>query len=143
MIESAGIIIIDDSFPERKALCVRAYSNWDFPKGQLEAGESHLAAAIREVEEETTLKNGVDYSMTSKMAPPVTYGSGKGKKTATYFLASRISDTEPFLPVNPELGKPENDEWSFLPISELKFVMPARLAPVVEYLQNVLKNVQN
>ena len=52
MIESAGIIIIDDSIPERKALCVRAYSNWDFPKGQLEAGESHLEAAKREVEEE-------------------------------------------------------------------------------------------
>lgn len=143
MIESAGIIIIDDSIPERKALCVRAYSNWDFPKGQLEAGESHLEAAKREVEEEVTLVSGVDYSLTGEMAPPVTYGSGKRKKTATYFLATRTSQAEPFLPINPELGKPENDQWSFVPISELTFIMPKRLLPVVNYLQNSLKIVQN
>ena len=142
MIQSAGIIILDESGTETKSLCVSAYGNWDFPKGQLEAGESHLEAAIREVEEETTLKNGIDYSLTGEMAPPVTYGSGKKKKTATYFIAKRISLTEPFLPVNPELGKPENDSWSFLPVSELAFIVPSRLMPVVNFLQKSYSFVQ-
>ena len=142
MIESAGIIIIDDSIPERKALCVRAYSNWDFPKGQLEAGESHLEAAIREVEEETTLKSGVDYLLTGEMAPPVTYGSGKKQKTATYFVARRVSDVDPHLPINPELGKPENDSWSFIPVSELAFIMPARLLNISDFIQKSYSFVQ-
>ena len=142
MIHSAGIIIIDDEGPETKVLCVRAYSNWDFPKGQLEAGESHLEAAKREVEEEVTLVSGADYSLTGEMAPSVTYGSGKGRKTATYFLAKRISNVEPFLPVNPELGKPENDQWSFIPVSELAFVMPARLLKIVDFIQKSYSFVQ-
>ena len=135
MIHSAGIIIIDDKGPETKALCVSVYGNWDFPKGQLEAGESHLEAAIREVEEETTLKSGTDYLLTGEMAPPVTYGSGKKQKTATYFVAKRISDADPYLPINPELGKPENDKWSFVPVSELSFIMPARLLNISEFIQ--------
>jgi len=36
-------------------LLLRAYNYWDFPKGVVEVDESPLQAAIREVEEETTL----------------------------------------------------------------------------------------
>jgi len=32
---------------------LRAYRNWDFPKGLVEEGETPLAAARREVAEET------------------------------------------------------------------------------------------
>ncbi len=39
-----------------RILVLRAYRNWDFPKGTLEPGETPLAAAIREVKEETALE---------------------------------------------------------------------------------------
>ena len=34
---------------------LRAYRNWDFPKGVVEPGENPLYAAVREVREETSL----------------------------------------------------------------------------------------
>ena len=107
---SAGVIVRDDTGSVPLYLCVRAYSKWDFPKGHVEQGETLLQAAIRELWEETTLTSA-DMNVLGVMAPPVLYK--KGKKTAHYFLADRISEKEPFLPVNPNLGKPENDEYKF------------------------------
>ena len=95
MIESAGVVVIDKSSEVPTVLCVRAYSNWDFPKGHLEPGETHVEAAVRELEEETTLSLQ-DVKLNGLKAPSITYGSGKGKKTATYFLADRTSDKRPF-----------------------------------------------
>lgn len=130
---SAGIIVRDESGPKPVYLCVRAYSNWDFPKGHVENGETLLEAAIRETIEETTLGSS-DIKLLGMMAPPVLYKSGK--KTAHYFLADRISKKQPFLPVNPELGKPENDEFQWFTIEQMKNVMPGRLLPVVNWIQS-------
>ena len=131
MIHSAGIAIVDlktdNPLEEPCVLCVRAYSNWDFPKGQLENGESNIGAAIRETEEETTLQHGADYILSGGPAGATTYGTGAKKKTATYYIGMRMSDKDPFLPVSEELGKPENDEYRWVPISELHSLMPGRL----------------
>ena len=130
---SAGIIVKDETVETVSYLWVSAYSNWDFPKGHVENGETLLEAALRELWEETTLSNS-DIQVTGTMAPPVIYKGGK--KTAHYFLADRISNTEPFLPVNPELGHPENDEYRWMTIKEMESLMPARLLPVVQWIKN-------
>lgn len=135
MQQSSGFIIIDHTGSEPKALCVRAYNNWDFPKGRLEANESTFDAAVREVMEETTLMHGVDFAYTGEQAPSITYGTGRRKKTATYFIGERTSDKRPYLPVSPELGKPENDEWRWVTLAELPDLMPARFAPINLFLQ--------
>ena len=134
-IQSAGIIVIDRTNPDAEAtvLCVRAYANWDFPKGQLDPGETHVEAAVRELEEETTLSLS-DIKLIGLQTPSVKYGSGKTRKEATYFLADRVSQKKPYLPISPELGKPENDEYRWVSASQLKDLMPARLEPVVNYL---------
>ncbi len=140
MIQSAGVAIVDlRSAPNRDVppeephvLCVRAYANWDFPKGQLEPGESHIGAAIREVQEETTLLHGADYILEGPPAGATTYGKGAKKKTATYYIGLRMSKTEPFLPVNPEIGKPENDEYRWVPLRDLHGLMPGRLQSICD-----------
>jgi 8-oxo-dGTP pyrophosphatase MutT (NUDIX family) len=136
MVYSSGVIIIDNdtSLPEPHVLCVRAYANWDFPKGHIEEGENLIGAAVRETEEETTLTTA-DYSLVGLNTPSITYGSGKKKKTVTYFLADRTSDKDPYLPVSEELGKPENDEWRWIPASKLSEMMPKRLSTVVDYVE--------
>lgn len=134
MIQSAGVAVIDWSGNEPSVLCVRAYSNWDFPKGKVDPGETLLQAAARELKEETGISVGRDAELSGVSAPSVTYGKGKKAKTATYFLADRISDTEPYLPISPELGRPENDEYRWIPVSKLNSVMPPRLTPVVNYI---------
>ena len=136
MIQSSGVAIVDlnleNPTEEATVLCVRAYSNWDFPKGQLEEGESHVGAAIRETEEETTMQHGADYILSGPPAGATTYGTGAKKKTATYYIGMRMSKKTPFLPVSEELGKPENDEFRWVPLSKLHSLMPGRLQSICD-----------
>ena len=136
MIQSSGVAVVDLNLEkptsEATVLCVRAYSNWDFPKGQQDPGEAIITTAIREVEEETTLQHGADYILAGKPAGAVTYGTGAKKKTATYYIGMRMSQKTPFLPVSEELGKPENDEFRWVPLSKLHNLMPGRLQGVCD-----------
>ena len=140
MIQSAGIAIVDlksdDPTAEPHVLCVRAYANWDFPKGQLEEGETHIQAAVREVQEEVSLSHGTDYVLAGPPAGAVTYGTGSKKKTATYYIGLAMpSIGTPFLPVNPELGKPENDEYRWVPLSAAQELLPGRLSSICDRIQ--------
>ena len=49
---SAGVVVVRNVKGSWLFLMLRAYRNWDFPKGVVEAAEQPLAAAIREVQEE-------------------------------------------------------------------------------------------
>lgn len=53
VIEAAGGIVINE---ERKVLFIYRLGRWDLPKGKLEPNEKLNEAALREVEEETGLK---------------------------------------------------------------------------------------
>jgi 8-oxo-dGTP pyrophosphatase MutT (NUDIX family) len=50
---AAGVVVLRRTSGVWRALILRAFSNWDFPKGLIEPGESPLEAAIRETREET------------------------------------------------------------------------------------------
>ena len=50
---SAGVVVVRETADGPRYLLLRAYRHWDFPKGMVEAGEEPLAAARREVAEET------------------------------------------------------------------------------------------
>lgn len=54
IIEAAGGIVCNKY---RKILFIKRLGKWDLPKGKIEKGESLEEAALREVEEETGLKN--------------------------------------------------------------------------------------
>jgi ADP-ribose pyrophosphatase YjhB (NUDIX family) len=51
--ESFGVIVFRKDSPTREVLLVRQSNHWGFPKGHAEIGEDGLAAALREVKEET------------------------------------------------------------------------------------------
>jgi 8-oxo-dGTP pyrophosphatase MutT (NUDIX family) len=108
-------------------LIVRCFRNWDFPKGEVEAGESPLAAALRETEEETSLTQ-FDFPWGEVFSETAPYGARPGK-IARYYLA-RWRTGEVFLPIAPELGKPENDEFRWASADEAQALLPARLQPV-------------
>ena len=52
---SAGVVVVRPADEGWRFLLLRAFNHWDFPKGMVEAGEEPLAAAIREVREESTI----------------------------------------------------------------------------------------
>ena len=125
---SAGVVVIRGKETQRRYLLLRAYRNWDFPKGVVEAGEEPLHAAIREVEEETSITDlifhwGYEYLETPR------YGRGK---VARYYLAE-TARRDIHLPVNPELGRPEHDEFVWADYAEAQKLLPSRLQPILKW----------
>lgn len=54
VLEAAGGIV---RHSDEKYLMIKRFGVWDFPKGKIEKNESKATAALREVEEETGVKN--------------------------------------------------------------------------------------
>ena len=132
-IRSAGVVVVRGNGPVQRVLVLRAYANWDFPKGQLEVGEQDLEAAIRETREETGITDltfpwGTDYCETGP------YGGGK---IARYYIGA--TDTEAItLPVSAELGRPEHDEFRWVSYGEARVLLPPRLQPVLDWAQRLV-----
>lgn len=125
---SVGVVIVRIYPAEPRYLLLRAFQYWDFPKGVVEEGEDPLAAAQREVFEETALTElnfrwGKGYLET----PP--YGAGK---IARYYLAESPGG-EVHLPVNPLLGKPEHDEFRWVTFEEADKLLGPRLRPILNW----------
>jgi 8-oxo-dGTP pyrophosphatase MutT (NUDIX family) len=136
MILSAGIVIVRKDAGTWKYLFLRAYRNWDFPKGIVEAGEQPLDTALREAEEETGITD-LNFRWGHIYKETVPYYSG-GKKVARYYIA-QTAQSEVILSTNPELGRPEHHEYLWLPYEEVKQRSPQRLEPVVEWARDVLR----
>lgn len=133
MILSAGIILVRKNGIQRKYLLLRAFGYWDFPKGIVEPGESPVEAAKREVEEETTLNDlnfcwGYDYRETGP------YGRGK---VARYYIAE-TNESRVSLPVNPDIGKPEHDEYRWVTYEEAVSLVASRVGPALEWAQETI-----
>jgi 8-oxo-dGTP pyrophosphatase MutT (NUDIX family) len=130
---AAGAVIFRRSDRGIRLLVLRAYRNWDFPKGMLEPGEDALAAARREVEEETGLA-GLGYPFGDEFKETLPYS---GNKVARYYLAE--TDAEKIeLPVSPELGRPEHDEYRWVSFDEAEDLLPPRLAVVLEWAKKTI-----
>ena len=130
---AAGAVVFRRSDRGIRILLLRAYKNWDFPKGLVEPGENELDAAKREVEEETGLAD-LDYPFGEEFKETLPYS---GNKVARYYLAE--TDIEKIeLPVSPELGRPEHHEYRWVTFDEAEDLLPPRLAVVLEWVRKTL-----
>jgi 8-oxo-dGTP pyrophosphatase MutT (NUDIX family) len=125
---AAGAVVFRRSERGIRLLVLRAYKNWDFPKGLVEPGENELAAAQREVLEETGIVE-LDYPFGEEFKETVPYS---GNKVARYYLAE-TDQTAIELPVSPELGRPEHHEYRWVSFDEAEDLLPPRLAIVLEW----------
>lgn len=107
---------------------LRAYRNWDFPKGLVEAGEQPLQAAIREVQEETLINDlRFHWGDTYRETAPYSHN-----KVARYYLAQTMTEAVT-LPVRPELGRPEHNEWRWLSYEQGLGLCSPRLDPIMRW----------
>lgn len=125
---SAGVVVVRRSATGWLFLMLRAYRNWDFPKGGVEAGEEPLAAARREVREETLIED-LEFNWGEVYLETGPYGK---RKIARYYLAATRTERI-VLPVSPELGRPEHDEWRWVARDEARCLASARLQPIVQW----------
>jgi bis(5'-nucleosidyl)-tetraphosphatase len=125
---SAGMVIVRPAQDGPRYLLLRAYRYWDFPKGELEAGERPLEAALREVREETGLPAPeLPWGEVWRETPP--YAGGK---VARYYLG-RSRDGEVHLGVSPELGRPEHHEYRWLPYEAARPLLNERVAAILDW----------
>lgn len=125
---SAGVIVVRHFEGEPRYLCLRVYNYWDFPKGEVEADEDPLAAAVREVGEETGLDDlvfrwGHDYRETAAY---------RGGKVARYYVAES-SHARVSLPVSAELGRPEHHEFRWLDYPSVRERVAERVRPILDW----------
>jgi len=125
---SAGVVPVRRYDEGWRYLLLRAYRYWDFPKGEPESGESPLAAALRELAEETTLVQ-VRFPWGQQWYETEPY---RGGKVARYYLAE-VPSGEPRLLVSPELGRPEHQELRWLSAADAGPLLVPRLQTVLRW----------
>ena len=130
---SAGVAVVrfDDARP--RFLLLRAFRYWDFPKGLVEAAEDPLAAARREVREETGIRDLVfRWDHVHRDTPPY-----RGGKVARYFVAESPADPV-HLATSHELGRPEHHEYRWVTAEEGRALVGARVRAILDWAEGVV-----
>ena len=132
---SAGVIPIRRTSDGWRVLVLRAYRNWDFPKGLVEPGEDPITAAKREATEETGLTD-LEFTFGDTYRETLPYANGK---TARYYMAE-TSEEAIRLPISHALGRPEHHEWRWVTFDEAEDLLPPRLALILDWARECLED---
>lgn len=130
---AAGFVVVRPAERGWRYLVLRAFRNWDFPKGRVEPGETLLETARRETREETSLDDlelrwGETFCDTERYA---------GGKVARFYVAiSHEGDVH--LPMNEDLGRPEHHEHRWTTYDEAHALLRPRLRNVLEWARTVI-----
>ena len=125
---SAGVIVVRETLLGRRVLLLRSYRHWDFPKGQVEAGETALDAARRETREETGI-DGLSFDWGEDYYQTAPYGRGK---VARYYIA-RTATAAVILGINPALGRPEHHEYRWVSLGRAHSLLNPRVREALDW----------
>ena len=130
---SCGAVVVRETANGWLTLMLRAYANWDFPKGICEDGETPQEAAIREIGEETGIHD-IEFVWGDRFTDSGPYNRGK---VARYFLASTVQE-EVEMGISPELGKPEHHEYRWVNFNEAYDMASPRVRLVVQWARQIV-----
>jgi 8-oxo-dGTP pyrophosphatase MutT (NUDIX family) len=130
---SAGVVVVRQTEEGWRFLLLRAFNHWDFPKGMVEPGEEPLAAAVREVREESLISD-LEFAWGEPTTRTGPYS--RGKVACYYIAATRTADVS--LPVNPELGRAEHSEFRWVDFDEAMALVSPRVRPVLRWAAQVM-----
>ena len=123
---SCGIVLARQNEDDWLTLLLRAYHNWDFPKGICEDGEQPFDAAQREVEEESGIVELL-FDWGDRCIETGPYNKGK---VARYYLA-RTQQEDVEMGISPELGRPEHSEFRWVGFDEAYDLTAPRVRELV------------
>ncbi|MCW5893257.1 MAG: NUDIX domain-containing protein [bacterium] len=131
---AAGVVVVRRLDDEGwRVLVLRAYRNWDFPKGVAEPGEAPQATAVREAEEEAGLRD-LAFRWGDGFVETEPYAGGK---VARFYVAESPGDTVVLRP-NPALGRAEHHEWRWATFAEARRLLAPRLQRVLAWAASVV-----
>jgi len=125
LIQAAGGLVKNE---ENKILMIFRRGKWDLPKGKLDKGEKLENCAIREVEEETGLKN-VNLHFPLTVTYHTYYEGTKYIMKESHWFAMLVTNGQKLIPQTDEdifdirwIGEPDIDDYlpkAFLLISDI------------------------
>jgi len=130
---SCGAVLVRQVDEGWLTLMLRAYQNWDFPKGLREPGETPLQAALREVGEETGIRD-LRFDWGERFQETGPYSRGK---VARYYLAKTERATVT-MGISPELGKPEHQEYRWVNFDDAYDLTAPRVKEVVRWARQIV-----
>lgn len=130
---SCGAVIVRRGEQGWLTLMLRAYRNWDFPKGLHEAGETPVGTAIREVQEEAGIES-LHFDWGERYIETGPYSRGK---TARYYLA-RTDEETVRMGISPETGRPEHHESRWVDFDTADDLAAPRVRAVVRWARQLL-----
>ena len=109
--DGVGIVVLNK---ENKVFVAKRIDNqknlWQMPQGGVDKGENYLAAAYRELKEETNLTCSRENLVFLEEAKPDKF----------YFWAKKWNGDLNVLIPNPETGKIEHDDYRWASINDIK-----------------------
>ena len=135
---SSGVVVVRFVDGHPRYLLLRSFRYWDFPKGGVESGETPLEAARREVLEEAGLSE-LDFRWGHGYTETTPY---RDRKVARYYVAELVAG-EPWLPVNPELGRPEHHEFRWFDYPHAHARLVPRLRAVLDWAHAIVGGPSN
>src|SRR4051794_6125462 len=105
-----------------------AFCNWGFFQGKIGGGGEALQAAIREVKEETLIES-LQFRWGEVYRETAPYSH---KKVARYYVAQTTTEAVT-LPVRPELGRAEHNEWRWVTFEQGLALCSPRLDPIIRW----------
>ena len=130
---SCGAVVVRETDNGWLTLMLRAYHNWDFPKGFCEEGEVPMKAAVREIGEETGITD-LEFAWGDRSTNTGPYNRGK---TARYYLA-RTKQESVEMGIAPELGRPEHHEFRWIDFDEAYDPAARRVRLVVQWVRQII-----
>jgi len=130
---SCGAVLVRQTDAGWVTLMLRAYRNWDFPKGMREDGETPQEAARREIGEETGIED-ISFDWGDRFTDTGPYNRGK---VARYYLA-RTDSEDVVMGISPVLGRPEHHEYSWMSFDEAYDISAPRVRQVVQWARQII-----
>ena len=138
--DGVGIVVLNS---KNKVFVAKRIDNpknfWQMPQGGKDESENYFEAAIRELQEETSIKNVtlikeiddfITYLLPNHLLGIIWRGKFKGQKQKWFIMKFNGSDEE----INVNTTKPEFLEWKWVEIDQLIDV-------VVDFKRDVYKKV--
>ena len=142
-----GIVLLNK---ENKVFVAKRIDNpkkfWQMPQGGVDKGEDYYSAALRELEEETGIKNVslikeikelITYNLPDSLLGIIWKGKYKGQKQKWFVMKFNGEDSE----VNLKTKKPEFLEWKWINLDSITNIVVDFKYEVYKKLRSEVKKI--